>query len=251
MTRNYFKRLRSHHAPGHRPLTEYSPLQHFHLVNPGFTQSLHCQQEDFQSGRFGRVRPSHSRAAIAVGDRRCLRSPLPCQGFYSKCRNTGDIGRPVCRLGYTVLFSGHVFFELVETIGMSRDVVLIIGTFGYPGVGYSQLQSGVRTRLNRYPLVRMNSSPVVEIRADIDALYPQFGKPVADLTCHLSVESPWRCFRVASPEKQHLGILGYIGYKVGSGKHLSDRLHPPGMFGAPGPPFPAIRISYLKGETTE
>ena len=68
---------------------------------------------------------------------------------------------------------------------------------------------------------------------------------IAYPACHLPVERPGSGLGVAAPEQDEFRILQDIGYHIRFRVHLADGFHPPGMFGAPVPAFPAIRVSRL------
>ena len=143
------------------PGTEKRPADPGKLVSSRLAQSLHCQQQHFQSGRLGGIGATDVRPAESVRHRRCLGCPFLCQGFYYPGRHSAQLRCPFGGLGDTVFFAQDVFFELVKTISVGGDILLIVGPIGNPLVGDGQLQRGISIGQYGYPLIAVNSRPVI------------------------------------------------------------------------------------------
>ncbi len=92
-------------------------------------------------------------------------------------RDSGLAFCPLGRLGHAVGLAQHVGFPLVEAGGPASDVLLVVGTFGQPGIGDPQTESHVGAQSRREPLVRDKPGGVVVVGVDKDHLDAQFLEP--------------------------------------------------------------------------
>ena len=132
---------------------------------------------------------------------------------------------------------------------MFFNIFFIVSIVGKPLISNGKLQGGIRIRKHRDPFIGMDRSPVIQIRADIDALDPQFGEPIAKKRRHFHTESKRSYFRVAAPEEESVTVLCHIRDQICLRRHFAYRFAAPDMFCAPVPAFPGIHISHLLGIT--
>jgi len=155
-------------------------------------------------------------------------------------RDTALLGGPGRGLGYPVGPSQHVGRELVKAVGVSGDVLLVVGFFGEPHIGDGQLERGVGVGEDGDPLVGVHSGAVVEVGAYIDGLETHLGQPIAQTAGEHPADGIGSGLRVAAPEQQQLPVLRDIGEDVGPRHHLAYRLAAPDMLGSPVPAFPTV-----------
>ena len=135
----------------------------------GTAQTLHGQQNAFQSGRFMRIGTSDIRTAEIMGDGNGFLGPISGQGFDGPFGDAAFLGSPFRGLGYAVfIFTQDIVLHLFKTDGMGLNIFLIVGAFFDPGVDDGQLHGGIGIGQNGDPFIGMHGAAVVYIRADID-----------------------------------------------------------------------------------
>ncbi len=145
------------------------------------------------------------------------------------------------RLGHAVFLAHDVGLELVDAVGVGRQVLLVVGALGEPAVGDGQVEGGVGVGQQRDPLVGVDGVAVVAVGGDVDLLDAQFFPPVAEAADQLAAPAPGSGLGVATPEEQQLGVLGDVVEQVALRQLLADELASPDVLGAPVPAFPASR----------
>ena len=216
-------------------------------MNAGLSESLHSQQHDLQAGRLRGVRSPYIAAAVSVADGDNVFCPIICQGFDGPDFDAAFFTGPFRGLGDPVFLAEDIVCEFIKPISMGRDIFLIISVVCQPLVGDRQLQSRIRIRQDRDPFVGVDGGAVVEVRADVNALDPQFRKPVAKKGRHLHAESQRGDLRVAAPKEQAVTVLRHIRDQVALGVLFAYRFAAPDMLGTPVPAFPGIHVAHLLG----
>ena len=112
-------------------------------------------------------------------------------------------------------------------------------------MGDGELQGDIGIRQDRNPLVGMNRSTIVEVRAHVDLLDADVSEPIRDEARHLTTPAPRRGLGIAAPDKDGVGVLGDIlDDVVGNGLH-ADGIHAPDMLGTPIPALPGVWLTSL------
>ena len=240
---------RKHRAAGQgvpRGHVHELPLDHLELVDARLAHAAHAQQVDFHAGGLVREGRADVTAAVAVGNGDLLARPIARQRLDAVIRHAALLGRPGRRLLDAVLAAAHdIVLELVKADGVRGDVVLFVRALGQPHMGDGELQGDIGIRQDRNPLVGMNRSTIVEVRAHVDLLDADVSEPIRDEARHLTTPAPRRGLGIAAPDKDGVGVLGDIlDDVVGNGLH-ADGIHTPDMLGTPIPALPGVWLTSL------
>ena len=228
-----------------------APLHHLEHVAPGRAHALHGQKGDLQAGGLVGEHRADVAAAVAVGGRHVVLRPIPRERLDLPRGHAAFALGPLGRFGLAVLPAHDVELEVLEIDRMRVQVLLVVGAFLDPRVGYAQPQRRVGVGKHRDPLVGVHRGPVVHVGADVDLPDADLAPEVADLRGHLATPAPGRGFRVAPHEQHGVAVLAGVHQQIRLERLLAHRVHAPHVLGAPVPAFPAVGLAGLQGEAAQ